>query len=313
MVSPPKSICDVPGIRVGHAQNDGAKTGCTVIIPETGAVAGIDIRGSAPGTREVEALKPVRLVPQIHAILLTGGSAFGLDASGGVQQFLEERDIGFDVGVTKVPIVPSAVIFDLSEGDPKIRPDKQMGYQAAVNASSEPPEEGRVGAGRGATVGKVLGHEYCMKGGIGTASEKIGDEVYLGALVVVNAFGDVVYPDSGKIIAGAKDAKQNTFLNSEKYLAENQVEPFEAPTNTTLGVVATNAKLTKEEAIKVAQMAHDGLGRAIRPAHTPFDGDSIFCLSVGTAACNVMALGLVAAKLVSESIVRTVKIANQLD
>lgn len=311
MASQLKSICDVPGIRVGHAQNDSAKTGCTVIIPENGAVAGIDIRGSAPGTREVETLKPVRLVPKIHAVLLTGGSAFGLDASGGVQQYLEEKGVGFDVGVTKVPIVPSAVIFDLREGDPKVRPDKEMGYQAAMNAGSEHPKEGRVGVGRGATVGKVLGPERCMRGGVGTCCEKIGEDIYLGALVVVNAFGDVVDPSNSEIIAGAKTAS-GEFLNSEKYLKENQIQPFQTPTNTTLGVVATNAKLTKEECIKVAQMAQDGLSRATRPAHTPFDGDLVFCLSVGEASGNVMTLGSVAANLIAEAIVRGVKAGNQL-
>ncbi|MFQ5752280.1 MAG: P1 family peptidase, partial [bacterium] len=280
------SICDVPGIKVGHAQNDSAKTGCTVIMLANGAVGGIDIRGSAPGTREVETLKPVRLVPKIHAVLLTGGSAFGLDASGGVQQFLEEQNIGYDVGVTKVPIVPSAVIFDLREGDSKIRPDKNMGYKAALNASTQPLQEGRVGAGRGATVGKVLGHEYHMKGGVGTCSAKIGD-FYIGVLVIVNALGDVVDPNSGKIVAGARDPKTGDFLDSNEYLKTNQIEPFQPATNTTLAVVATDAQLTKEEVIKVAQMAQDGLSRAIRPAHTPFDGDIVFSLSVGEKQGNL--------------------------
>ncbi len=311
------SICDVPGIRVGHAQNDIGKTGCTVIIPENGAVAGIDIRGSAPGTREVETLQPVRLVPKIHAILLTGGSAFGLDASGGVQQFLEERDIGYDVGITKVPIVPSAVIFDLREGDAKIRPDKQMGYDASAHATSKPPKEGRVGAGRGATVGKAAGYEFRMKGGIGTNSIKLG-EIYVGSLVVVNAFGDVIDPHSGAIIAGARDSESNGFINCEQYLKTYAiepfpVEPFRAATNTTLAVVATDALLTKEETIKVAQMAQDGLSRAIRPVHTPYDGDLVFCLSVGQKRGNVTTIGLVAAELVADAIVRAVEIANNLE
>ncbi|RME00581.1 MAG: peptidase S58 family protein, partial [Calditrichaeota bacterium] len=188
------AICDVPGILVGHAQNQQARTGCTVIIPEAGAVCGVDVRGSAPGTREVETLKPVRLVKKIHAILLTGGSAFGLDATGGVQQFLEEKQIGFDVGVTKVPIVPSAVIFDLGQGDPFVRPDREMGYEAARRASREDGSMGLVGAGTGATVGKILGPEHCMKGGLGQASQVIGENVVVGALSVVNAFGDVIDP-----------------------------------------------------------------------------------------------------------------------
>ncbi|HEX9652607.1 MAG TPA: P1 family peptidase [bacterium] len=308
---PVNSICDVPGIRVGHAHNEAGKTGCTVILPDNGAVAGIDIRGSAPGTREVETLKPVRLVPKIHAILLTGGSAFGLDASGGVQQFLEERNIGYDVGITRVPIVPSAVIFDLREGDPRIRPDKPMGYAAALNATTKPPAEGRVGAGRGATVGKVAGYEFRMKGGIGTNSAKVG-EVHIGSLVVVNALGDVVDPNSGMIIAGARDPNSNGFINCEKYLKSHAVEPFPIATNTTLAVVATDAALTKEEAIKVAQMAQDGLSRALRPAHTPFDGDLVFCLSVGQQRGNIMSIGVVAAELVAAAIVRAVMVSNHL-
>lgn len=309
---PKKSICDVPGIRVGHAQNEQAKTGCTVIIPQNGAVGGIDIRGSAPGTREIETLKPVRLVPKVHAVFLTGGSAFGLDAAGGVQQYLEEKGIGYDVGVTKVPIVPSAVIFDLREGDFRVRPDKKMGYEAATNASSDNSQEGKIGAGMGATVGKILGHDHCMKGGIGTSSLKVG-EIWLGTLVVVNALGDIVDPNSGQIIAGAKNPQINEFLNTEEYLRENFVNPFHTSTNTTLGVVATDALLSKEEAIKVAQMAQDGVSRAIRPAHTPYDGDVIFCLSTGEKKGDVMTLGAAAAELIAESIVRAVKVANQLE
>lgn len=306
------SICDVPGILVGHAHNDNAKTGCTVILPENGAVGGIDVRGSAPGTREIETLKPVRLVPQIHALLLTGGSAFGLDASGGVQKYLEERDIGFDVGVTRVPIVPSAVIFDLREGDPQVRPDKEMGYLAASRVSPTAPAEGRVGAGRGATVGKILGHENCMKGGIGTCSEKVG-EITVGALAVVNALGDVVSPRTGEIIAGARDHKTGKFADCERYLKEHPAVPFPpSKSNTTLGVIATDARLTKEDCIKIAEMAQDGLSRTIRPAHTPFDGDLVFCLSVGGKDGNLMTLGAVAANLIAEAIVRAVTLANEL-
>ena len=312
MNSQKKSICDVPGIKVGHAQDQQAKTGCTVIIPDNGAIGGIDIRGSAPGTREIESLKPVRLVPKIHAILLTGGSAFGLDAAGGVQQYLEERNIGYDVGVTKVPIVPSAVIFDLREGDFKIRPDKKMGYKAAANANTDNFQEGRIGAGMGATVGKILGHEQCMYGGAGTSSLKLG-QGWIGALVVVNALGDIVDPNIWQIIAGAKNPQTGKFLNTEEYLKENQVNPFQPSTNTTLAVVATDVQLTKEEAIKIAQMAQDGFSRAIRPAHTPYDGDIVFCLSLGEKKGDIMSLGSAAAELVAESIVRAVKIANQLE
>ncbi|RMD92216.1 MAG: peptidase S58 family protein, partial [Calditrichaeota bacterium] len=244
--------------------------------------------------------------------LLTGGSAFGLDASGGVQQYLEDRGIGFDVGVTRVPIVPAAVIFDLKEGDPSVRPDKQMGYAAATNATSENVSEGRVGAGTGATVGKILGHENCMFGGIGTASLKIND-LWVGALTVVNALGDIIEPQTGKILAGARNPKTGEFINTLNYLKEHPVNPFQPATNTTLAVVATDALLSKEEAIKVAQMAQDGLGRTISPAHTPYDGDVVFCLSVGQKKGDVMTIGAVAAELVTESIIRAVKIANQLD
>lgn len=311
MGAPLKSICDVPGIQVGHAHDDVGKTGCTVILPENGAVGGIDIRGSAPGTREIETLKPVRLVPQINAVLFTGGSAFGLDATGGVQQFLEEKNIGYDVGVTKVPIVPSAVIFDLREGDAKVRPDKRMGYLATSRASGAAPAEGRVGAARGATVGKVLGPEFCMKGGLGTCCEKLGD-VLVGVLVVVNALGDVVDPITGEIIAGARDPRTDTFFNAANYLRENPLQPFQPATNTTLALVATDAKLTKEEATKVAQMAQDGLARTIRPAHTPYDGDLVIGISVGEKRADIMALGSVAADLVARAIIRGVKIANNL-
>jgi L-aminopeptidase/D-esterase-like protein len=303
------SICDLPGVRVGHAQDDRAKTGCTVIIPAEGAVGGIDIRGSAPGTREIESLKPVRLVPKIHAVFFTGGSAFGLNASGGVQKFLEERNIGYDVVSTKVPVVPSLVIFDLREGDAFVRPDEKMGYAAASNATNERPQEGRVGAGRGATVGKIFGQEYKMKGGIGTCSEKIGD-VIIAALSVVNAFGNVVNPKTGTTIAGARNPESGEFLDLDKSLRAQKVETYQ--TNTTLALVATDARLSKEDAVKVAQMAQDGLARAIRPAHTLFDGDAVICISVGDKSVNLVSLGDVAAELVSTSIVRAVKIANGL-
>lgn len=304
------SICDVPGIAVGHAQDFQAKTGCTVILPETGAaVAGVDVRGSAPGTREIEAIKLVRLVPHINAVLFAGGSAFGLDAAGGVQQFLEERKIGFDVGVTHVPIVPTAVIFDLLVGEHKIRPDKKMGYQAALNASSEKPEEGCVGAGTGATIGKALGMEFAMNGGVGTACDLAGD-VKVGALAVVNALGDII-DASGNIIAGAKDSTTNIFLDSSSKLKNRQENSFLGGQNTTLAVVAVDACLSREEITKVAQMAQDGLARAIIPAHTQFDGDLIIALSVGKKSGDLLSIGITAAEVVSEAIRRAVRIANQ--
>ncbi|MDZ7260550.1 MAG: P1 family peptidase [candidate division KSB1 bacterium] len=306
------SICDVPGIKVGHAQHQQARTGCTVIIPPTPAIAGVDVRGSAPGTRELELLKPIRLVTQVHAILLTGGSAFGLDAAGGVQQYLEERGVGYDTGVAKVPIVPAAVIFDLAVGDPRVRPDKPLGYQACINATETETSEGQIGVGTGATVGKILGHGYAMNGGIGMASEILGNQVVVGVLVVVNALGDVVDPDSGQIIAGARDPQGKGFLNTAKFLRLQSGTPFTRTTNTTLAVVATDAILTKEQAIKLAQMAQDGIARAVRPAHTMYDGDLVFALSVGQKQADVMALGSVASELVAQAIVRAVKVANKL-
>jgi L-aminopeptidase/D-esterase-like protein len=308
----PDSICDVPGVLVGHAQNDVAKTGCTVVIPEHGAVAGVDIRGSAPGTREVDTLRPVRLVTRIHAILLTGGSAFGLDAAGGVMTYLEEKDVGHDVGVTRVPIVPNAVIFDLDEGASGIRPDKEMGYAAAAAAASQFPGFGRKGAGRGATVGKLLGHRHGMKGGIGSASTRIND-IWIGALVVVNALGDIVDSASHQVIAGAVDPETGAFIDSVQFLRDHPVQPFQTGTNTTLAVVATDAELSKDDVTKLAQMAQDGLSRTIRPAHTPFDGDLVFGLSAGhqSNVAGVMTIGAIAAELVSESIVRAVTSADQ--
>ena len=307
------SICDVPGIRVGHAQNDAARTGCTVLIPEHGAVTGVDIRGSAPGTREIETLKPVRLVTRINALLFTGGSAFGLDAAGGVQQYLEEQGVGYDVGVTKVPIVPAAVIFDLNEGDAFTRPDKQMGYTAAVNASLQFPGSGRLGAGTGATVGKLLGPQCCQKGGIGTASRKI-ENIWIGAMAVVNALGDVIDPESNEIIAGATNPDSNEFVDSMSFLAQLPKRSFPDSTNTTLAVVATDAELSKDDATKLAQMAQDGLSRTIRPAHTPFDGDIVFGLSVGNKSnkLDTMVLGAFAAELVAKAILRAVRIANSV-
>ena len=305
------SLCDVPGIAVGHAQDSEARTGCTVILPGNGAVGGVDVRGFAPGTREIESMRPTRLVPRLNALLLTGGSAFGLDATGGVQKYLEERGIGFDTRVAKVPIVPTAVIFDLGVGEAGVRPDKTMGYEACQNARDDGVEEGCAGVGTGATVGKVLGYERAMRGGVGTASWRSG-ELVVGALVVVNALGDVIDPGSGTILAGVRDPETGKFINAGEYLKENPVSPFASSGNTTLAVVATNARLSKEDATRLAVMAQVGVARAIRPVHTPYDGDILFALSVGDLSADIMALGLVAGDLVAESIIRAVRIANRL-
>jgi L-aminopeptidase/D-esterase-like protein len=266
----------------------------------------VDVRGSAPGTREIEALKPVRLVSHIHAILLTGGSAFGLRATEGIQRYLEEKGIGFPTSAGNVPVVPTAVIYDLAVGDAKSRPDAQMAYRAAQEASSAERREGRVGVGFGATVGKILGYAGCMAGGVGCASLRLGTGAVVGALVVVNALGDVMDPTTGRIIAGARDEK-GSFVNTARLLIENASPVYSPYENTTLAVVATTARLNKEGVTKVAQMAQDGVARAIDPAHTMYDGDVSFALSVGTDSADVNAVGVAAADLVAECIVRAVR------
>lgn len=303
------SLCDVPGIRLGHAHDLGARTGCTVILPEQPAVAGVDVRGSAPGTREVELLYPVRLISSIHGILLAGGSAFGLDAAGGVQKYLEERGIGFDTGVAKVPLVPTAVIFDLQVGDPKIRPTAEMAYRACLEASTSEARQGLVGAGCGATVGKIRGTQFSMSGGLGMASWQ-NDNLVIGALAVVNALGDIVDP-TGTIMAGAR-GDRGEWLNTQGFLKQNATRPLRYWGNTTLAVVATNAAFNKESVTKIAQVAQDGLAQAIRPAHTLYDGDIVFALAVGTEKAEVLAVGAIAAELVAQAIVNAVKTSNQL-
>lgn len=305
------SITDIPGIRVGHAQDFDAVTGCTVVLCEKGAVAGVDVRGGAPGTRETDCLAPGHLVQKIHAVLLTGGSAFGLDAAGGVMQYLEERGVGFDTGAAKVPIVPAAVIYDLRAGRADVRPDKAMGEQACVNAKDD-VEQGSVGAGCGATVGKLLGISGAMKGGTGTASVEISGGVIVGALAVVNAFGDVL-DENGKILAGARDEKGN-FINTAEVIKTGKLPSFmpSARENTTLCVVATNAKLTKEEAQKLAQVSHNGLARAVSPCHTMVDGDLIFALSYGNVQSHIDAVGVAAQDVVAAAIRSAVRHAKSI-
>lgn len=305
------SITDVPKIMVGHAQNLKAATGCTVILCKDGAIGGVDVRGGAPGTRETDLLDPRNLVEKVHAVYLSGGSAFGLDGAAGVMQFLEERGCGFDVKVTKVPIVCGAVVFDLDIGDFSVRPNAKMGYDACLNAKSLCNKIGNVGAGTGATVGKVLGSNFSMKGGLGTASVKSGDLV-VGALVVVNCFGDVVDPRTGNIIAGALNKDKTHFTDTVKTITKFRDIQESFGENTTIGVVATNAKLTKSEANKIASMAHNGYARAIRPVHTMYDGDTIFCLSVGSIKEDVTKIGVLGAKAMEKAIVRAVKGADSL-
>jgi L-aminopeptidase/D-esterase-like protein len=307
------SITDVPGITVGHATNSEARTGCTVILcGEDGAVCGVDVRGAAPGTRETDLLNPSNLVERVHAVLLAGGSAFGLDAATGVMRFLEELGIGYDTGVARVPIVPAAVIFDLAVGNPHIRPDATMGYNACANATDKRVIEGQIGAGTGAMVGKILGMSYASPGGIGSASMKLADGATVGALVVVNAMGDIIDPESGEILAGAKHPNKRGFLNTQRAIEQGITrESFAvessntaAISNTTLAVVATDAALTKAQARKVASMAHDGLARAIKPIHTMFDGDTIFALSTGLKQVDVTTVGSIAAELLTTAILR---------
>ena len=303
------ALCDVPGIKVGHAQNLEARTGCTVVIPEKPAVTGVDVRGSAPGTREIELLKPVRLVREIHALLLTGGSAFGLDAAGGVQQFLEERKIGFSTGHAHVPIVPAAVIYDLGIGRSDVRPDRRMGYEAAKNTHAYDQTNGAFGVGSGASIGKIAGFENASPGGVGQASERLGKDVFVAALTVVNPFGDVIDSFTGDVLAGAKSA-DGRFLDTMLTLKKEGAPVRGGWENTVLSVVATNAKLTKEEATKVAQTAQDGLARSINPAHTIFDGDVVFAMSCGDAKSDILTIGAVAAEVVSRSIEKAVKAAK---
>jgi L-aminopeptidase/D-esterase-like protein len=311
------SITDVPGIKVGHAQNIEALTGCTVILCPSGTTGGVDQRGGAPGTRETDALRPMHLVNTVHAIVLAGGSAFGLDASSGVMKYLEEKKIGFNSGPVKVPIVASAILFDLGIGSSTIRPDLQMGYQACLNAKNPNNEQGNIGAGTGATVGKILGASQSMKTGIGTASEDLGGGLFVGALMAVNAFGDVLDPLTREIIAGTRTLKKGPikigrseiFADTQyvmKTFAGKTVLDIAAKANTVIGVVATNAKLTKEETNKVAQMAQNGIALSIRPAHTMFDGDTIFALATNKKHADVNLIGTYAAEVVARAIVNAV-------
>ena len=306
------SITDIEGVKIGHAQDLAAATGCTVVIGEAGLTAGVDVRGGAPGTRETDLLDPVNLVEQIHAIILAGGSAFGLDAASGVMQYLEEKKIGLDVFVTKVPIVCGAVLFDLTIGSHEVRPDKEMGYQACLNTNDMESAEGCVGAGTGATVGKILGMERCMKSGLGTYCIQTG-ELKLGAIVAVNCLGDVIDPKTGETLAGVLDENKKGFLNSEEIMIkEFSGRKIEFSGNTTIGVIVTNAKLTKSEANKVASMAHNGYGRTMRPAHTMFDGDTIFAATTGKVVADVSVVGLLAARIMEQAVIRAVKKATPL-
>ncbi len=314
------SITDVPGLMVGQAQDDEALTGCTVVICRQGAVGGVDVRGGAPGTRETDLLNPLNLVEKVHAVLLAGGSAYGLDAAGGVMRYLEEHKIGFNTGAGLVPIVPAAILFDLAIGRSDVRPDAAMGYRACEAASTTTVREGNAGAGTGASVGKLFGVKQAMKSGLGSASIPLGGGVIVGALVAVNAFGDVIDPKNGEIVAGLRSAEVGPLhLGAPGYFGDTQelmksfigrtVLNFATKANTVLAVVAVNADLTKAETNKMAQMAHDGLARTIRPAHTMLDGDTIFALATGGKKVDVSTAGAFAAEALSLAVLRAVRSA----
>jgi L-aminopeptidase/D-esterase-like protein len=313
---PRGSITDVGGLRVGHFTDSRRPTGCTVILFDRGAVAGVDVRGSAPGTRETDLLNPINTVERINGLVLSGGSAFGLDTASGVMRFLDENKIGYRVGSLVVPIVPAAILFDLGIGDSRIRPDAEAGYAACRAASNAPPREGNLGAGAGATVGKIFGMKTAMKSGLGTASLAIGSSgVVVGAIVAVNAFGDVRHRQTGRILAGARAADGQSFLDSmAQILAGATLARANRGGNSSIGLVATNAALSKPEAAKVAQMAHDGLARTINPIHTAFDGDTIFAAATGTTAvrADVSTIGAVAAEAMARAVNRAVLTAESL-
>ncbi len=311
------TLTAVPGIKVGHHTLTERPTGCTVVLAEAGVTAGVDVRGSAPATRETDLLSPVNLVQIAHAIVLSGGSAFGLDSASGVMRYLEERRIGFEFGPAHVPIVPAAAIFDLSVGDGRVRPGADCGYQAARAATDAPVAEGSVGAGAGATLGKAGGMGRSMKGGVGSASITLPSGLIVAALVVVNAAGDVIDPANGQVVAGVRTADGKSFADARKMLRAGGPSGVITPAgrqNTTLGVVATNARLTKTEATRVSQMAHDGYARALAPAHTPGDGDVIFTLATGERVHDGDAaqVGALAADVIADAIVRAARQATSV-
>lgn len=303
---------DIEGIEVGHAQNLEAATGCTVILCKDGATAGVDVRGGAPGTRETDLLNPVNMVQKIHAVMLAGGSAFGLDAASGIMKFLEEKNIGFDVGFTRVPIVCGAVLFDLTIGDHKIRPDKDMGYQACLNATRLACPQGNVGAGTGATVGKILGMNRATKSGLGAYALQVGD-LKVGALVAVNCLGDVIDPQTGEKLAGPQNEDGQTLADTETIMIKAYAEKKNLFSgNTTIGVVATNALLDKAQATKLASMAQNGYARTMRPAHTMVDGDTIFAIASGSVGADLSVVGLLAAQAMERAVVEAVKNTSTL-
>lgn len=309
----PGALTDVAGVKVGHFTDDRRPTGCTVILTEAGATGGVDVRGSAPGTRETDLLNPTNLVEKVHAVLLSGGSAFGLEAATGVVRYLEERKIGYPVGAAGVvPIVPAAILFDLGLGDPRIRPDAAAGYRACEAATAGAFPQGSVGAGTGASIGKLWGMARAMKGGLGTASIRVGG-ITMGAIVAVNAVGDVLDPTTGRILAGARTEDGQRLQDTVGSALRGPLPPGMRPgTATTIGVIACDARLTKAQCQKLAQIAHDGLARTINPVHTHFDGDTLFALATGTTELtgNMLLLGVLAAEVMSRAVVNAIVAAR---
>jgi L-aminopeptidase/D-esterase-like protein len=313
----PGSLTDVAGIKVGHFTLKQRPTGCTVILCEAGATAGVDVRGAAPGTRETDLLNPVNTVQQVQAVVLSGGSAYGLDTASGVMRYLEGQGKGFPIGrAGVVPIVPAAILMDLGVGgDFKIRPNADSGFAACQAASTKPVEQGNVGAGAGATIGKMFGNQFAMKSGLGSASIKVGNTgLVVAAIVAVNAVGDVIHPKTGKIVAGSRAADGKNFRNQMAEIMNGRGVMAQAGANTTIGVIATNATLEKVQTTKVAQMAHDGYARAINPVHTPSDGDTIFALATGASSAKVNhgMIGALAAEAMSQAIIRAVVNATSI-
>ena len=312
--APSRGLTAVPGLKVGHHTLTERPTGCTVVLAEKGATAGVDVRGNAPGTRETDLLAPTASVEQVHAIVLSGGSAFGLDAASGVMRYLEQQRVGFPFGGAVIPIVPAAILFDLGVGDPKIRPTADCGFAAAKAATDGPVGEGNVGAGAGATVGKMGGRGRAMKGGIGSAAITLPNGLVVAALVAVNARGDIIDPANGQVVAGMRTEDGKSLADVRRRLKSGELNlPLpEALQHTTLGIVATNATLTKTQATRIAQMAHDGFARAISPAHTSADGDAIFALATGvrTAPDDLDTIGTLAAEVMAEAILRAVRAAT---
>lgn len=306
-----RNITDVSGILMGHVSDDDGVTGCTAVLCPEGAVGGVEVRGASPGTRETDLLRPGYRVEEVHGVILAGGSAFGLDAACGAVRYLEEQGFGFDTGIVRVPIVPAAIIFDLSIGNKDVRPDAKMGYDACITACAGKHSEGCVGAGTGAMVGNMLGPGSATKSGLGSWSLKQGDLI-VGAVVVVNALGDVVDPITGEIIAGLRDPQNHGFLNTSELISSDRLSSIIPGTNTVLGVAATNASLTKVETGRLASQACLGFAHTIRPAHTSYDGDTIFALSRGSVQAHPDQVGILAAECIARAVVRAVEKAWSL-